>query len=164
MATRVYAILSRSALGEGQPVVIYDERPIDFDEAEHAPVWILATDDGFGHFSLLQFDESATQTWVHTTVGYAREHLEKSIFAEFEITGMAMSDVQIKAAEERAAIAVSDRLVVILGNPEALHLVNLLRFHPTHQVRTGDGSVIEIPMDNIALLDAPDLPRRPHRL
>lgn len=156
MTTRVYAVLSRTVPTGGNPPHTYDEGELDF--TDHSPVWILATEDN-DNFTIHQFDDAATQTWVPTTVVHRRDDIRNSLFAVFDINGMAMADAQITEAEERAAIAVSPRVVAVLGHPDptrpTLHLVVVLSFFPDHRVRLGDGTELYISMDRIALVDAP---------
>ena len=154
MATRVYAVLSRSALAEGSPLQPYDERRLDY--VADGPIWILAIPDEEAQVSFLQFDED-NSVWVRTTAVHRLEHVRRSIFAEFEIMDMAMSIDQILAAEDRAAIAVSERVVVIHGDPRALHVGRVREYHHRFSVDIGGVGEVEVQADAIALLNATDV-------
>ena len=151
--TRVYAVLSRSALAEGNPLQPYDARVLDL--IDDCPIWILAVLEEDDMVTFLQFDED-NSVWVRTSAVHHREHVRRSIFAEFEINEMAMTDVQVQAAEDRAAIAVSGRVIVIHGG--ALHIGDVREFHRRLSVDIhGAAGEVEVQADAIALLYAPDV-------
>ena len=156
MATqRVFTILSRTAVQGNQQVQPYALGAVDFHDT--GPIWFIATVDN-DIFTIHDFDDQNTQTWVRTQTTHHRQALIGSVFAEIDVVGMAFDDDQMASIEDLASIAVSSRLVIAHGLPPVLVLVELIEFFPHHRVLLPDGSEIHIRKFQIALLDAPNVP------